>query len=311
MTATPLSLAVLLSTAGLAVPAVSSGATGGAAVPDRPVVLQLQCGDGQLGRCARGLTVNLQGAHLRGARRVVFVGRLGRRERAVVRVHPTSDDVLAVRVPAGAHTGPVVAAGPAGSSLQEPRLVVLPREPASPGGTDVGVLPGPEPGAVPVPGPGVFPIQGPHGYGTAVNRFGGGRHHQGQDVLADCGLPVVAALAGTVRRVDRQSAAGNYVVIDTPDGASNAYMHLRAPATVRAGDEVHAGDRIGEVGRTGDATVCHLHFEQWTAPGWYQGGRAVDPIAELDGWDAAGAPQQPPSAPAAHERTSTPDQNAT
>ena len=47
----------------------------------------------------------------------------------------------------------------------------------------------------------VFPIQGDHDYGTSVNRFGaprGGRSHMGQDVLADCGLPVVAVEGGTV-----------------------------------------------------------------------------------------------------------------
>jgi murein DD-endopeptidase MepM/ murein hydrolase activator NlpD len=40
------------------------------------------------------------------------------------------------------------------------------------------------------------------------------------------------------------------------------------------------------VGRTGDATACHLHFEEWTAPGWYTGGSPFDPLADLRAWDA-------------------------
>ena len=54
-------------------------------------------------------------------------------------------------------------------------------------------------------------------------------------------------------------------------------MHLRSPARVTPGDRVEVGDRIGVVGQTGRATTCHLHFELWTAPGWYEGGEPVDP----------------------------------
>jgi murein DD-endopeptidase MepM/ murein hydrolase activator NlpD len=37
---------------------------------------------------------------------------------------------------------------------------------------------------------------------------------------------------------------------------------------------------------TGDATACHLHFEIWTAPGWYEGGSPIDPLPYLEKWDA-------------------------
>ena len=46
------------------------------------------------------------------------------------------------------------------------------------------------------------------------------------------------------------------------------------------------GDPIGEVGRTGDASACHLHFEMWGAPGWYTGGAPFDPLPALRAWDA-------------------------
>jgi murein DD-endopeptidase MepM/ murein hydrolase activator NlpD len=40
------------------------------------------------------------------------------------------------------------------------------------------------------------------------------------------------------------------------------------------------------VGQTGDATACHLHFEEWSSPGWYSGGRPFDPLADLKSWDS-------------------------
>jgi len=135
---------------------------------------------------------------------------------------------------------------------------------------------------------GVFPVRGAHDFGTAVNRFGGGRVHKGQDILADCGRPVVAALGGRVTEVRWQSAAGNYAVITAADGTSQAYLHMLRPAQVRKGATVAAGTQIGVVGQTGRATACHLHFELWTAPGWYAGGHPIDPLGTLERWDSAG-----------------------
>ena len=134
-----------------------------------------------------------------------------------------------------------------------------------------------------VPAPAfVFPLAAPARIGTgAEQRFGGARGHLGQDVFASCGSPVLAARAGTVERNAFQGGAGNYLVVDSPDGTSNVYMHLARPARPAEGDVVTAGERVGAVGDTGDAFGCHLHFEQWTAPGWYAGGHAVDPYREL------------------------------
>ena len=140
-----------------------------------------------------------------------------------------------------------------------------------------------EPGLPPAPTPPaeVFPIGGPSGYGYPQARFGGGRGHQGQDVFADCGTPVVAAADGRVVEAKYEGAAGNFAVLRTAGGGSHVYMHLRAPARVTIGDRVFAGDRIGAVGDTGRAWDCHLHFEVWTAPGWYRGGRPLDPLPYL------------------------------
>jgi murein DD-endopeptidase MepM/ murein hydrolase activator NlpD len=62
-------------------------------------------------------------------------------------------------------------------------------------------------------------------------------------------------------------------------------MHLRGPALVKAGSFVYTGQPLGEVGDTGNAQGCHLHFELWSAPGWYAGGRPFDPLPHLKRWD--------------------------
>jgi murein DD-endopeptidase MepM/ murein hydrolase activator NlpD len=135
----------------------------------------------------------------------------------------------------------------------------------------------------------VFPVRGPHDYGQGAAGFGAGRvghSHQGQDVMARCGTPLVAARGGTVVMRTYQALAGNYLVIQDPiTGESNMYAHLREPAIVKRGQRVETGQPIGVVGDTGDASACHLHFELWTAPGWYQGGEPIDPLPTLQRWD--------------------------
>lgn len=131
---------------------------------------------------------------------------------------------------------------------------------------------------------GTFPIRGPHTYGDGL---GAGRGHQGQDLMAKCGKPVVAATSGRVRVRDYQgSGAGNYVVIKGKDRRYDyVYMHMLEAANVREGQRVSAGEIIGRVGSTGRSSACHLHFEMWTAPGWYRGGGVVNPTPFLKAWD--------------------------
>jgi murein DD-endopeptidase MepM/ murein hydrolase activator NlpD len=132
-----------------------------------------------------------------------------------------------------------------------------------------------------------FPLVGAHHYGEFGASFGGGRNHQGHDVFAACGTPIVAARGGVVQFKRFQSAAGNYVVIDgARTGVDFAYMHLREAALVEEGERVRTGQPIGFVGQTGRASDCHLHFEEWSAPGWYSGGSAFDPLPDLRAWDA-------------------------
>jgi murein DD-endopeptidase MepM/ murein hydrolase activator NlpD len=135
----------------------------------------------------------------------------------------------------------------------------------------------------------IFPVRGRHNFGGPADRFGAGRSghsHQGQDVLAACGTKLVAAQGGAVKYAAYQSAAGYYIVIHGADGTDNAYMHLAQPSPFTEGDAVYTGQQIGVVGDTGDATACHLHFEIWTQPGWYEGGKPIDPLPSLQAWDA-------------------------
>jgi murein DD-endopeptidase MepM/ murein hydrolase activator NlpD len=136
----------------------------------------------------------------------------------------------------------------------------------------------------------VFPIRGRHDYGGSGSGFGAGRSghsHQGHDVFATCGTRLVAARGGRVKFAQYHAAAGNYLVIDGDrTDVDYAYMHLAEPSPFRAGDRVFTGQRIGSVGESGNAQGCHLHFELWSAPGWYDGGDPFDPLPALQAWDS-------------------------
>ncbi len=124
----------------------------------------------------------------------------------------------------------------------------------------------------------VYPIRGPHQFWEG---FGAGRGHQGADIGSPCGTPLVAVGAGRVRFVKYHARAGNYLVIDlTGSTLDLAYMHLRETAIVAAGQSVAAGQQVGAVGDTGNASGCHLHFELWEGP-YYGGGAPIDPMPFL------------------------------
>ena len=136
----------------------------------------------------------------------------------------------------------------------------------------------------------VFPVRGRHSFGTGEAAFGAqrdGHSHQGHDVFARCGTRTAAARAGVVKLNRFERSAGNYVVIDG-DGTDvdYVYMHLRKRSPVEQGARVRTGQTIGHVGQTGVARGCHLHFELWSAPGWHNGGEALDPQPFLTAWDA-------------------------
>jgi hypothetical protein len=134
-----------------------------------------------------------------------------------------------------------------------------------------------------------FPIPGAHEFSLGGGRFGAARSghtHQGQDVMAACETPLVATRGGTVQYSAYEANAGNYIVIDGKGTANDfMYAHLAEPSPLQAGEMVRTGQPIGIVGDTGDATACHLHFEMWGSPGWYEGGSPFDPLPYLEKWD--------------------------
>jgi Peptidase family M23 len=137
----------------------------------------------------------------------------------------------------------------------------------------------------------VFPLDGSFSYGGADASFGAprdGHTHQGQDLLAAEGTPVVAVRSGTIEYVQYQAGgAGWYIVLEgDSEDYSYAYMHLKEGSiTIAQGQHVTAGQRIAAVGHTGDAQGSHLHFEVWQGP-WFAGGHAIDPLPLLQTWQA-------------------------
>jgi Peptidase family M23 len=134
-----------------------------------------------------------------------------------------------------------------------------------------------------------FPIAGSYDWGGEGARFGAkreGHSHQGQDLAAAEGTPVVAPRGGLVEAVQYQAAgAGHYVVLDGDDEDHDyVFMHLKSGSiTVEEGDRVRTGQAIGEVGNTGSSSGPHLHFEIWVG-GWFTGGEPIDPLPLLQSW---------------------------
>lgn len=120
----------------------------------------------------------------------------------------------------------------------------------------------------------VCPVAGPNSF---VDSFGWprvGHTHQGIDLIAPYGTPVVAAHPGTVSR-SSSSAGGLQAYVRAPSGTYTFYAHLSGYSS--ASGSVSAGTVIGYVGSTGNAgSVNHLHFEYH--PG---GGAAVNPYQML------------------------------
>jgi murein DD-endopeptidase MepM/ murein hydrolase activator NlpD len=83
--------------------------------------------------------------------------------------------------------------------------------------------------------------------------------HNGIDLAAPAGSPILAAYNGTVVAAAYSGSMGNYVMIDHGDGLYTVYMHASA-LYVSTGQEVSKGDKIAAVGSTGRSTGNHLHF---------------------------------------------------
>jgi murein DD-endopeptidase MepM/ murein hydrolase activator NlpD len=130
-----------------------------------------------------------------------------------------------------------------------------------------------------------FPVlMGKHRY---TNDWGAARQntgaHEGNDVFAPAGTPVLAVTDGTLQRVGTARVPGNRLYLHTARGDYYFYGHLSSfEAGARSGKRVKAGEVLGYVGSTGDAepTPPHVHFE--IHPG---GGPPVNPYPFLRAWE--------------------------
>ncbi|MFI9803079.1 transglycosylase family protein [Streptomyces sp. NPDC052301] len=124
----------------------------------------------------------------------------------------------------------------------------------------------------------VAPVDAPigTGYHVAGSHWSKG-YHTGVDFLVPTGTSVKAAAAGHVVAAGWGGSYGYQVVIRHADGRYTQYGHLSA-ISVRVGQSVGTGQRIGRSGATGNVTGPHLHFEVRTGPGF---GSDVDPLAYL------------------------------
>jgi murein DD-endopeptidase MepM/ murein hydrolase activator NlpD len=206
-----------------------------------------------------------KGTSLRPGRYLVRVHVKDSRGRTLRRTAQSSGRRLLV-----VHRAPVVAP-PAGRPVIPPPSPLLPAPAPSPGGK------------------GVFPVASAFDFGGTGSRFGSGRTghiHEGQDISAAQGTPVVAPYAGTVSRTAYQAGgAGEYVVLDAVDGRDYFFAHcVRRSTAVAEGALVGAGAPLCQVGSTGSSSGAHLHFEIWTT-GWrVEGGHPIDPLPELRAW---------------------------
>lgn len=124
-----------------------------------------------------------------------------------------------------------------------------------------------------------WPIEAPitSGFGPRVHPISGtARLHAGLDLAAATGTPIQAAADGTVIQSGWRGGYGTTVEVDHGDGLTTLYAH-QSVLHVAQGEQVRAGEVIGEVGSTGASTGPHLHFEtrEDTVP--------VDPLTHLPG----------------------------
>lgn len=111
-------------------------------------------------------------------------------------------------------------------------------------------------------------------YGWRICPFHGREFHNGIDIDARRGTPVLAASSGTVIQAGWNGGYGYSVMISHPDGITTLYGHMDS-YSVRVGQSVTKGQTVGTCGNTGNSTGAHIHFTM------YKGGTTVNPLDYL------------------------------
>jgi murein DD-endopeptidase MepM/ murein hydrolase activator NlpD len=167
------------------------------------------------------------------------------------------------------------------NGVRDPRALEVGDELFVPGATRLAQVPppsGPEPEPAPAtpvrdgaPPRLAWPLKG-----VLYSKFGPrqGQHHDGVDIAAPRGTPILAAADGRVVYAGEQSGYGSLVILRHGGGLLTVYAHA-SELLVREGEEVRAGTPVARVGQSGRTTGPHLHFEV------REGTRARDPLSYL------------------------------
>lgn len=155
-----------------------------------------------------------------------------------------------------------------GSMTQEGQALLNPTSDGGRGGPEGGTM-------------SAFPVMGGYrkssGYGMRRNPVSGiMKLHAGIDLAAPTGTGIAATEAGTVTHAGWMGGGGNVVRVNHGNGFDTWYLHM-SRIGVKNGQQVGAGQRIGDVGSTGNSTGPHLHFET------RYGGNPKDPSGYLAG----------------------------
>ena len=107
------------------------------------------------------------------------------------------------------------------------------------------------------------PVMAPVSSGFGLREHpieGGEKFHNGLDLAANYGSDIGAFAAGTVDYIGESPAYGQYLQIVHANGVTSFYAHC-SRLCVQPGQQVAAGEKVAEVGDTGEVTGAHLHFE--------------------------------------------------
>ena len=160
---------------------------------------------------------------------------------------------------------PLLAAGPAGAFFEPPMPQVLDARP-------------------------VLPLAVEPSIGDGLDA---GRGHEGVDLFAPAGTPLLAVDDAIVVATGSDGGRGNYVSIyDRERNRTYNYLHMLAPALVTPGEQVETGEKLGELGCTGSCWGNHLHFELRVGRG--ANGPVLDPVPLVERLHPAPPRRLPP-----------------
>jgi len=126
----------------------------------------------------------------------------------------------------------------------------------------------------------IYPVSGKHltsNFGMRKDPMSGElKFHTGIDLRANTGTTVMASMEGTVSVISENWLYGKHVILSHPNGYKTMYAHLNA-VSVKQGDKVAQGRKIGEAGNTGYSTGAHLHFTIFD-----KNGKLINPLDLLN-----------------------------